>query len=664
MKTFTALASQRSLRGVLSVKLFLSARLGARSLSVAPVRASSAHLSKACSNAGRHGILLRNFSVGARSLQSTPALQDLEDEVLDSINRRGDKAVDLEDLESRVAAAQKQSSRPIFEDDEELVFEEEAQEDIPENANATFDSLALSEPTLAAMKHNFKFKHASPVQEAVLKLLPTDKDLLVRAKTGTGKTLAFLIAALESAIARKEGQRFKGDRITVLCISPTRELAFQITAEAEKLLRPHNYRVKHAVGGEKRLRQLDGLEQSRVDFLVATPGRLLDLLQGSAHLREKLMGIETLIFDEADQLLEMGFKDEIEKIAAFLPSTRQTFMFSATLSKQIKATARYVLKPSYDYVDTVPENDVPTHVTVKQTYSIVPYSQQLPVLYDVIRKHLDANPTAKIIVFFPTTRIVAYLARAFNELRRMDVLELHSKLDQNQRSKVAHKFRRATSSVLFTSDVSARGVDYPGVTLVIQMGAPGSIDSYIHRIGRTGRAGATGEGLLILSAYERGFLNALKDEVPIKLNVDMKDADVDDEILAKIRVAQKRAEPGLVRECYSAYIGHLRQNSQLLRLNPATQRQAIDDFTSGVLGLSEPPVRGGFDAYPQPARQPFQQRRYRDDDNSFFGGGGGGDDGYVAERSGPSGPKRRSGDARDRGGKTQSWMGRGSQGRR
>ncbi|KAI9017577.1 P-loop containing nucleoside triphosphate hydrolase protein, partial [Gaertneriomyces semiglobifer] len=349
----------------------------------------------------------------------------------------------------------------------------------------------------------------SPVQEAVLSLLPTEKDLLVKAKTGTGKTLAFLIAAVESALARRQGKPFNDRTVTIMCLAPTRELANQIAAEATKLLAHHRYRVHVAVGGPGRNRMVEQLRRPKVHVVVATPGRLLDMLQSVPDFKQKCQGIETLIFDEADLLLEMGFREALADIADHLPAERQTFMFSATLSKAIMDIAKRTLRPDYAFINAVPKNDTPTHLKVRQTYAVLPFSQQLPVLYECIRQHREANPQAKIMVFFPTTKIVGYLAGVFNDIQGMDVMEIHSRLTQQQRTRIAEKFRRARSGILFTSDVSARGVDYPGVTLVIQVGMPSSKDQYIHRVGRTGRAGASGEGFMMLSPYEKTFLKEL-----------------------------------------------------------------------------------------------------------------------------------------------------------
>ncbi|KAI8921496.1 P-loop containing nucleoside triphosphate hydrolase protein, partial [Entophlyctis helioformis] len=376
-----------------------------------------------------------------------------------------------------------------------------------------FDSLPLSPKTLQSLAVEFKYQNMSAVQEKVLELLPYDKDLLVRAKTGTGKTLAFLVAAIESVIFT---HKTRPAGVPIVILSPTRELALQIAREAERLVRFHRWIVRTAVGGQSRMRNVRDLSHgSRCDIIVATPGRLNDLLRSEPAVKAQLAGCKVLIFDEADVLLDMGFKDELQQITENLPTQRQTFMFSATLSSEIRSIAASTLERGYTAIDTVPKNETDTHLRIKQTYAVVPHSQQFAILHDAIERQRAASTQAKIIVFFPTTKLTTFAAEVFNRIPGCEVLEMHSKLTQMQRMKIADRFRRASSAVLFTSDVSARGVDYPGVSLVIQFGLPPSRDGYIHRVGRTGRAGKSGEGLIILSPYEKRFLDEMKD-VPIR----------------------------------------------------------------------------------------------------------------------------------------------------
>lgn len=385
----------------------------------------------------------------------------------------------------------------------------------PIQPESEFNRFELNGLTAKAIHEDFGYTTMSTVQEAVLTNLISDKsrDLLVRAKTGTGKTLAFMIAALEQALDVEH--KFGRDRIPILVMSPTRELAIQIGKETEKLVKHHRLRVEVMVGGTNRTKSVQNLVHSKVDIIVATPGRLNDVLTNEPRVRQKLEGLEVMVFDEADQLLEMGFKKEIESIVSNLPSNRSTLMFSATLNDQIKEIATSTLRKGYKFIDCVPKNEVETHMKIKQSYVIAPYKDQLYLLHEILRKHKETVPNSKVIVFLPTTATVTYVSKVLNGIQSMDVLQIHSKLDQRQRSRISDQFRRSRSSVLCTTDVSARGVDYPGVTLVLQLGLPSNREQYIHRIGRTGRAGKEGEAILVLSPYEERYLDAIRD-LPVR----------------------------------------------------------------------------------------------------------------------------------------------------
>jgi ATP-dependent RNA helicase MSS116 len=245
----------------------------------------------------------------------------------------------------------------------------------------------------------------------------------------------------------------------------------------------------------------------------------------------------------------MGFSREIEGIAKLLPKERRTFMFSATISDEIKRIAKTTLHPGYDHIDCVPKNQLETHLKIKQSYSIVPYAEQPYLVQDIISKHKKSHPASKIIVFVPSTSAVGTFCHLLDSMPGIATMMLHSKLSQPQRSRISDQFRRSRSSVLVTTDVSARGVDYPGVTLVIQAGLPSNRDQYIHRIGRTGRADKDGEAILILSPYEKRYLESVKD-LPIRLEMrfnstrnaqDKTRAEMINETFEKLGYAEKRA---------------------------------------------------------------------------------------------------------------------------
>ncbi|KAH6564601.1 hypothetical protein BASA50_008595 [Batrachochytrium salamandrivorans] len=527
--------------------------------------------------------------------------------------------------------------------------------------NVPFSSLKLSSATLQALNQDFKYKNMSAVQERVLSQLPTERDLLVRAKTGTGKTLAFLIAAVETVVNRF---KTRPDGVPILVLSPTRELALQIAREAGRLVAPRRWRISAAVGGESRMRNIRDITQSNCDILVATPGRLNDLLNNEPAVRRQLQGLKMLIYDEADVLLDMGFRKELDDINHNLPKERQTFLFSATISKEVRSIASSTLRRDYVSIDTVPANENDTHLKIQQSHVVAPHTQMMALLYDMISHHRKTTPNGKVLVFFNTTKTTNFITNVFNDMNDMDVLQIHSKLTQQQRSKVADRYRRSNSGILFTTDVSARGVDYPGVTLVIQVGSPPSRDQYIHRIGRTGRAGKTGEAIVLLSTYEKTFLDMIHD-LPVQkslVHTAFTGPRLDD-VQSKVATAIKRQNIGDREDVYLAQLGNGIAQMSALGMRKETVVKATNSFSEGVLMLPEPPrvsprmasnmglagilggrvsgVSDGFSGsrnmYPQGGRS-FSQRGDRD---SFGGGdrryGNGGDGGYGGYGGGSRG---------------------------
>ncbi|RKP36002.1 P-loop containing nucleoside triphosphate hydrolase protein [Dimargaris cristalligena] len=352
----------------------------------------------------------------------------------------------------------------------------------------------------------------SKVQREVLSRLPITQDLLVKAKTGEGKTLAFLLPAIETILAQSEQiDLARGVHVGALIISPTRELANQIAEEAEKLASRHRMGVMTMVGGTERRQTMRRLTTGhRSDIIVGTPGRVIDLLQSSHEFLSRAKKTKLLILDEADELLNMGFRDDIRTIADSLPQTRRTYLFSATLSPAIQSIARDVLQPNHQYVDTVDPNDVAVHKRVKQQYAEIPSELQFRATYEILTRQLAKDRRGRIMVFLPTTNLTQLYTEALARLG-LPVIGLHSKLTQNSRSRISARFRNSPGSILVTTDVSARGVDYPDVGLVLQLGTPQGRDEYIHRVGRTGRAGKNGEGIIVLSPVEMAFLRPLSD---------------------------------------------------------------------------------------------------------------------------------------------------------
>ncbi|KIK58407.1 hypothetical protein GYMLUDRAFT_86278 [Collybiopsis luxurians FD-317 M1] len=520
----------------------------------------------------------------------------------------------------------------------------------------------IADKTFKALVDDMKMKTMTPVQEEVLSLLPEiaepydsksniTRDLLVRAKTGTGKTIAFLVPAIEARIKaiEKAGKqavidaglrddpqleararaKFQRENVGALILSPTRELATQIANEAIKLLKHHDdMHVRLFTGGvNKRLQMRDWMRGSR-DIVVATTGRLRDLLNSEADILKSVRGTQTFILDEADTMLEMGFRDDIHAIQQELvPSPqRQTLLFSATVAPVIRQVAKSVLAPANHHIDCVKSDDSPVHAHVPQYHTVLPNAAaQIPHLLRLIaHDHLTNPKQSKIILFFPTTRMTQLFSTVLRELayvlpRRPEIYEIHSKRNMEARVKASKAFRtdRSSASILITSDVSARGVDYPGVTRVIQVGIPSSAEQYVHRVGRTGRQGGTvGRGDLVVLPWEVGFLTWQLTEVPIKpvtsgeLKAQVEDLSkkVDqDEIHVDTRTTRTPLSPRLpeyesaplelmprfdeqaIRETFTSLLGYYLGKSGELRVTRNVILEGIKAWTMDACGLKVPP---------------------------------------------------------------------------
>ncbi|KAI9342282.1 P-loop containing nucleoside triphosphate hydrolase protein, partial [Obelidium mucronatum] len=354
---------------------------------------------------------------------------------------------------------------------------------------------------------------------------------LAQAKTGTGKTLGFLIPSIErvyrAAYSTNPPNLPHPNSVSILVISPTRELAQQIAVEAEQLVRFLPLQVQCVIGGtnmSSEAKKLNAVDK-RVDILIATPGRLKDHLENS-NLKAGCLNLQVLIFDEADRLLDEGFKQDIDKILTFLPkaisptstTTRQTLLFSATIPQSVHAIAKQALLPNFKFITTIAEYESSTHEHVPQHQIVVPMQDMLTAAYGILNQILSTNTlTAKIIMFFPTARTTQLFAELLMALKiKCPVFEIHSRKSQSVRTKATDAFRTCAMGIMVSSDVSARGMDFPGVTHVLQVGVPANREQYIHRLGRTARAGTAGTGILLLGDFESSFLTRQLRDLPLK----------------------------------------------------------------------------------------------------------------------------------------------------
>jgi len=365
-------------------------------------------------------------------------------------------------------------------------------------------------------------------------------DIIAQAKTGTGKTLGFLIPIVQRIIEndpslgeRGRGyKRAKASDIRAIVISPTRELAEQITVEAQKITANTGIIVQTAVGGTQKRSMLQQTQREGCHLLIGTPGRLKDILS-DPYSGVKAPNLNALVLDEADRLLDEGFTVEIDEIKRHLPDPgeveRQNVMFSATIPRDVVHLVRQTMRPGFHFAKCVDENEEPTHQRVPQKYiNAHGFENITPTLYELMQRSFAAGFSGegrpfKAIVYFNSTAEVRLAASVFYKLTAqrggplggLRTYEIHAKLSQQQRTRAAEDFRSAKTGVLFSSDVTARGMDFPNVSHVIQVGLPRERDTYIHRLGRTGRAGKEGEGWIILTPLENYELHRRLRDLPL-----------------------------------------------------------------------------------------------------------------------------------------------------
>ncbi len=368
-------------------------------------------------------------------------------------------------------------------------------------SESRFDSLRISRESFRAISEVLRYTFMSKVQEASIGPILSGRDVLARAKTGTGKTMAFLLPTIERLHAASMTGTLDRRMISGLILSPTRELATQIRDEGSKLCTFHTFKLMQVVGGTNINTDRRRLSEMH-DILVATPGRLQDHIENTPGAKAKLQALRVLVLDEADQLLEMGFRPDIERILSHLPTAgRQTLLFSATVPEKVHSVSRLALKPDHLYIDCIDPSEDSTNAQVAQSIFVTPFEERFVTLVGMLQ-NAQRDPNHKVIVFFSTARECGFMAELCNVGLGFKVLEIHSRKSQGHRSKTAEQFKTSRNAILFSSDVSARGMDFPDVSLVVQIGLT-TKEQYIHRLGRTARAGKSGEGYIVLCPHEK-----------------------------------------------------------------------------------------------------------------------------------------------------------------
>ncbi len=361
----------------------------------------------------------------------------------------------------------------------------------------TFKDLGIIEPILRALEAE-GYTQPTPIQEQSIPILLQGRDLLGCAQTGTGKTAAFAIPIIQQLHNAGTGEKGK-KKVKALVVTPTRELALQIGDSFKAYSKHTDIRNAVIFGGVKQGSQTNAL-RGGVDVLVATPGRLLDLIQqGFITLRD----VEYFILDEADQMLDMGFIHDIKKIIAKLPTERQSLFFSATMAKEIVELAGKILSGSPERVTIEPKKT--TAEKVEQAVYFVQKNDKPKLLIHI----LEANPNSSTLVFSRTKhgadKIVRVLQRA-----NINAAAIHGNKSQNQRQKALNDFKDGKLGILIATDIAARGIDVEDLALVINFDLPNVPETYVHRIGRTGRAAASGIALSFCNGEEKAYLKDIQ----------------------------------------------------------------------------------------------------------------------------------------------------------
>ena len=359
----------------------------------------------------------------------------------------------------------------------------------------SFDKLGLNDPILKALKQK-GYKSPSPIQAKAIPAILDKRDVMAAAQTGTGKTASFILPILHMLSNPKH--QFKGNTLRALVVTPTRELAAQVRESAVTYGRNLNLKSTAIYGGTSERNQKKVLRRG-IDILVATPGRLLDLYNQKSIDFSK---IEILVLDEADQMLDMGFINDIKKIIRLLPDRRQNLMFTATFSDPFRALAN---KFSYKPIEISVTKDNETAKNIEHYIHPVETSRKSELLVHLIKK----EKWKQALVFTRTKHGANRLTKKLIQAHIPSVA-IHGNKTQNYRTRALDDFKKNRVRILVATDVAARGIDIKNMNQVINFDLPTVAKDYVHRIGRTGRAGESGKAISFVSSEQFELLDAIQ----------------------------------------------------------------------------------------------------------------------------------------------------------
>ncbi len=470
-----------------------------------------------------------------------------------------------------------------------------------------FTALGLR-PELAATLTDLGFEEPTPIQQAAIPSLLSGRDVLGQAATGTGKTAAFTLPLIDRYIAGTKARKPQ-----VLVLTPTRELCLQVCESFVNFGRNLDIEVAPIYGGQEYGRQIRLLKRG-VHAVVATPGRALD------HINREtldLSDIKALVLDEADEMLDMGFADELEAILSALPKGHQTALFSATLPQRIEAIAKSHLNN-------------PEHIVIRRSAAEGQAPRVPQVAYVVSRTHrlaalgriLDVE-CADLAICFARTRVEVDEVTEALRSRGFSVEALHGGLDQASRDRVMKRAKNGAIDLIVATDVAARGIDLENVTHVINYGIPASLETYVHRIGRTGRAGRTGMAITLLEPREHRRLRAVENIT--KAKIDVRSIPTLTDVRAKrMELTRAAVKEELLSEDFERYrvvLEQLCEESDLFDVACAAIALA-DKLSGGKDDDAEIPAASAFE---HKKREPRQSRMDKDPEEGmarlFIGAG-------------------------------------------
>ncbi|TID21216.1 hypothetical protein CANINC_003496 [Pichia inconspicua] len=368
-----------------------------------------------------------------------------------------------------------------------------------------FKQLPITEELVKGLDQS-GFVKLTDIQRLAIPECLKGHDILAAAKTGSGKTLSFLVPVIEKLLFENWSDM---DGLGALIITPTRELAVQIYEVLLKIGKYTQLSAGLVIGGKDYTFEKERI--GRVNILIGTPGRLLQHMDESATLRTE--NLQMLVLDEADRILDMGFKKTLDAILGQLPSSRQSLLFSATQSKSVADLARLsMVDPKYINSSSSKSDGVNDELSLpeslEQSYVVVPLNEKLSLLWSFIKSHLQA----KILVFASSSKQVHFIYETFRKLQPgIPLMKLHGRQKQKARLETSVKFTQSKNCCLFATDVVARGLDFPAIDWVIQLDCPEDVATYVHRVGRCARFGREGKAMLmLLPSEEEGFTAALK----------------------------------------------------------------------------------------------------------------------------------------------------------